>query len=130
MSHLESGELLRALTFAAQKHKDQRRKDADASPYINHPIAVASVLATEAGVTDAVTLLAAILHDTVEDTKTTPEELEREFGLDIAGVVAEVTDDKALPNSLGVGNCSKAFFSVEDHGIFSLGRPWRNRDRA
>lgn len=100
MNHLEAGELLRALAFAAQKHKDQRRKDADASPYINHPIAVASVLATEADVTDAVTLLAAILHDTVEDTKTTPEELEREFGLDIAGVVAEVTDDKALPKEV------------------------------
>jgi len=97
---LQVGELLRALTFAARKHKDQRRKDADASPYINHPIAVASVLATEAGVIDQLTLMAAILHDTVEDTQTTPQELEREFGSEIARVVAEVTDDKALPKDV------------------------------
>jgi guanosine-3',5'-bis(diphosphate) 3'-pyrophosphohydrolase len=58
------------------------------------------VLATEAGVTDDVTLLAAILHDTVEDTKTTPEELEREFGREVAHVVAEVTDDKSLPKEV------------------------------
>ena len=100
MNQLEASELLRALAFAARKHKDQRRKDAEASPYINHPIAVASVLATEAGITDAITLLAAVLHDTVEDTETTPEELEREFGPDIAGVVAEVTDDKSLPKEV------------------------------
>jgi guanosine-3',5'-bis(diphosphate) 3'-pyrophosphohydrolase len=93
----EVSELLRALAFAARKHKDQRRKDVDSSPYINHLIAAASALATEAGVTDQVTLLAAILHDTVEDTETAPQELEREFGREIAGVVAEVTDDKSLP---------------------------------
>jgi len=100
LNNLDASELLRALAFAARKHKDQRRKDADASPYINHPIAVASVLATEAGVTDAVTLLAAILHDTVEDTETTPEELQREFGQAVAHVVAEVTDDKSLPKEV------------------------------
>jgi guanosine-3',5'-bis(diphosphate) 3'-pyrophosphohydrolase len=100
LSTLDASELLRALAFAARKHKDQRRKDADASPYINHPIAVASVLATEAGVTDDVTLLAAILHDTVEDTETTPEELEREFGQAVARVVAEVTDDRSLPKEV------------------------------
>jgi guanosine-3',5'-bis(diphosphate) 3'-pyrophosphohydrolase len=99
-SALDPGELLRALAFAARKHRDQRRKDAEASPYINHPIAVASVLATEAGVTDRVTLLAAILHDTVEDTETKSEELEWEFGPEIASVVAEVTDDKSLPKNV------------------------------
>ena len=69
--------LLKTLHFAANKHRDQRRKDIDASPYINHPIEVAEVLARVGGVTDLVTLQGAILHDTIEDTKTTPEELVR-----------------------------------------------------
>jgi len=66
--------LLKALAFAAHKHRDQRRKDAQASPYINHPIALADVLVNEAGVTDIQVLCAALLHDTIEDTETTPEE--------------------------------------------------------
>lgn len=88
--------LLQALAFAAEKHRNQRRKDAEASPYINHPIAVASVLAVEAQVTDEATVLAAILHDIVEDTETTVSELEGQFGVEIAQLVAEVTDDKSL----------------------------------
>jgi len=91
--------LLKALAFAAHKHRDQRRKDAEASPYINHPIALADVLVNEGGVSDVEVLCAALLHDTVEDTDTTPEELEREFGPRIARVVAEVTDDQALPKA-------------------------------
>ena len=91
--------LLRALAFAAHKHRDQRRKDAGASPYINHPIALADVLVNEAGVTDVAVLCAALLHDTVEDTDTTPEELAGAFGDRIARIVAEVTDDKALPKA-------------------------------
>ena len=63
--------LLKAIAFAADKHRRQRRKDAEASPYINHPIAVATVLASEGDVSDEATLLAAVLHDTVEDTQTT-----------------------------------------------------------
>jgi guanosine-3',5'-bis(diphosphate) 3'-pyrophosphohydrolase len=90
--------LLRALAFAAEKHRHQRRKGAGASPYINHPIAVASVLA-EAGETDEATLIAAVLHDTVEDTATTPAELEEQFGPVVAGLVREVTDDKSLPSA-------------------------------
>lgn len=89
--------ILRAAAFAARKHRDQRRKDAEASPYINHPLELARVLAEVGGVTDAATLCAALLHDTVEDTATTPEELEREFGSEIAALVGEVTDDKSLP---------------------------------
>src|SRR5512138_2638809 len=85
--------LLKALAFAAHKHRDQRRKDADASPYINHPIALADVLVNEGGVTDVEVLCAALLHDTVEDTETTPEELEREFGREIAEIVIELTDN-------------------------------------
>ena len=75
----------------------QRRKDAEASPYINHPLALARVLKLEAGVADVDVLVAAILHDTVEDTETTVEELAREFGPQIASIVAEVTDDNSLP---------------------------------
>jgi guanosine-3',5'-bis(diphosphate) 3'-pyrophosphohydrolase len=90
------GPLLIALQFAAEKHRNQRRKDVEATPYINHPIAVASVLAQEAGVEDAVTLQAAILHDTLEDTDTSYEELVARFGVEVADVVAEVTDNKSI----------------------------------
>jgi guanosine-3',5'-bis(diphosphate) 3'-pyrophosphohydrolase len=89
--------LLRALTFAAQKHRRQRRKDVDASPYINHPIAVAETLADAGSVIDEELLVAAVLHDTVEDTETTFAELESTFGRDVAHLVREVTDDKTLP---------------------------------
>ena len=88
--------LFRALAFAAHKHRDQRRKDAEASPYINHPIALAEVLAGEGGVTEVEVLAAALLHDTIEDTATTIEELREQFGERIAGMVAEVTDDQTL----------------------------------
>ena len=89
--------LLKALAFAAHKHRDQRRKDAEASPYINHPIALADVLVNEGGVADFEVLCAALLHDTVEDTATTYEELVDAFGSRIARIVAEVTDDNDLP---------------------------------
>ena len=88
--------LLKALAFAAHKHRDQRRKDAEASPYINHPIALADVLVNEGGVTDFEVLCAALLHDTVEDTATSHEELVNAFGSRIARIVAEVTDDQKL----------------------------------
>jgi GTP diphosphokinase / guanosine-3',5'-bis(diphosphate) 3'-diphosphatase len=88
--------ILKALEFAALKHRDQRRKDALASPYINHPIALANVLTHEGDVSDPVVLAAALLHDTLEDTQTTPAELRTAFGEKIAGIVEEVTDDKNL----------------------------------
>ena len=88
--------IVRALEFAAHKHRDQRRKDAQASPYINHPIALANVLVHEGKVEDPAVLSAALLHDTVEDTETTPAELREVFGEKIAGIVLEVTDDKNL----------------------------------
>ena len=91
--------ILHAASFAAQKHRDQRRKDAEASPYINHPLALADILAREGDVTDARVIAAALLHDTVEDTETTIEELEERFGKRVAAVVAEVTDDKSLPKA-------------------------------
>lgn len=88
--------LISALAFAAHKHRNQRRKDVEASPYINHPIALAQMLAVEGGVKDADVLVAAILHDTVEDTRTTAAELKRKFGGKVAAIVTEVTDDKRL----------------------------------
>jgi len=88
--------LLRALAFAAHKHRDQRRKDAEASPYINHPIALAEVLAEEGAVADIEVLAAALLHDTIEDTATTAEELRAAFGARIAALVEEVSDDQSL----------------------------------
>ena len=90
------GIFVRAVAFAAERHRRQRRDDAESSPYINHPIAVADVLANEGGVADPTVLCAAALHDTVEDTATTPAELEAAFGPKIASVVGEVTDDMSL----------------------------------
>jgi GTP diphosphokinase / guanosine-3',5'-bis(diphosphate) 3'-diphosphatase len=87
--------LLEAVAFAADKHRNQRRKDAEASPYINHPIALASLLKRE-GVDDVTVLCAALLHDTIEDTNTTADELRVLFGEIITSVVLEVTDDKDL----------------------------------
>lgn len=88
--------VLQSLAFATEKHRGQVRKGADALPYIQHPIALATILWHEAGVQDADVLAAAILHDTVEDTATTQDELEKHFGHRVAGIVAEVTDDKSL----------------------------------
>jgi guanosine-3',5'-bis(diphosphate) 3'-pyrophosphohydrolase len=99
MTLMNAAPLLLALDFAARKHRDQRRKDVDASPYINHPIAVATVLAVEGLIADGPLLVAAVLHDTIEDTETTSEELEQHFGAAVAALVREVTDDKTLPKS-------------------------------
>ena len=87
--------LLKAIEFASRKHSMQRR-NAGASPYINHPIAVAHVLADAGGVTDLITLMAAVLHETIEDTETTPAELEQQFGETVRKLVQEMTDDKTL----------------------------------
>jgi guanosine-3',5'-bis(diphosphate) 3'-pyrophosphohydrolase len=92
----ESVQVLKAIDFAADKHRLQKRKDKDASPYVNHPIKVAFVLSDEGKVHNLAHLQAAILHDTIEDTETTPEELEQEFGTAVRDLVLEVTDDKTL----------------------------------
>ena len=89
--------ILKAAHFAAQKHRDQRRKDEDSSPYINHPISVAKIISEIGNVEDPEVLAAALLHDTIEDTKTTPEELIDNFGERVCSLVQEVTDDKNLP---------------------------------
>ncbi|MFL5561514.1 MAG: HD domain-containing protein [Gemmatimonadaceae bacterium] len=90
--------LLRAAHFAAARHRKQKRKGSAGEPYINHPIAVAELIASVGRVSDVLTLAAAILHDTVEDTDATLDDIEREFGADIRGIVAELTDDKSLPS--------------------------------
>lgn len=99
MAHDGLSILVSATAFAAEKHRNQRRKDEEASPYINHPIALASVLVNEAGIGDTTVVAAALLHDTIEDTATTAEELLEAFGELIADVVLEVTDDKSLPKA-------------------------------
>ena len=88
--------VLRAAEFAADKHRDQRRKGKLKRPYINHCIEVASILANVGRIVDDNVLVAALLHDTVEDTDTTRDEIASKFGLSTADMVMEVTDDKSL----------------------------------
>jgi len=92
--------VLNAAHFAARKHRDQRRKDVESSPYINHPISVAKMLADVGGVGDSEILAAALLHDTLEDTDTAPDELEAQFGQRVRKLVEEVTDNKTLPKEV------------------------------
>ena len=89
--------LLRAIEFAAEKHKQQKRKGNSSTPYINHPIQVAHLLAEHGQSENQDLLMAAILHDTIEDTATTSDELKEEFGERVTKIVLEVTDDKSLP---------------------------------
>src|SRR4029078_7030689 len=96
----DTANLLKEIEFASRKHSSQRRKDAEASPYINHPIAVAHLLADTGAVTDPVMLLDAVLDDTIQDTETTPEELDQVFGPTVRKVVEEVTDDKSLDKAV------------------------------
>lgn len=88
--------LLHAASFAAQKHQGQKRKGDTGEPYINHPLEVASLLANIGGIDDIDVLMAAVLHDTVEDCGVTADELRVLFGDRVAGMVMEVTDDKSL----------------------------------
>lgn len=86
----------RAAKFAAAKHKGQTRKDGK-TPYITHPIQVATILSKEAHENDPVLILGALLHDTIEDTNTSYEELVQEFGKEVADLVKEVSDDMSRP---------------------------------
>jgi len=92
--------VIQAVSFAAEKHRKQRRLDVDSSPYINHPIALVHLLCVEARILEPEVLAAAALHDTIEDTSTTLIELHRKFGPRIADIVSEVTDDKSLPPAM------------------------------
>ena len=89
--------LVEAASFAAQRHTGHHRKGDTAEPYINHPLEVANLLANVGGVDDIDVLIAAMLHDTVEDVGVKKEEIVERFGDRVAGIVMEVTDDKSLP---------------------------------
>jgi guanosine-3',5'-bis(diphosphate) 3'-pyrophosphohydrolase len=91
--------LLEAASFAARRHTGHYRKGSNSEPYINHPLEVANLLANVGGVDDIDVLIAAILHDTVEDVGVTKDELIERFGERVAGLVLEVTDDKSLPKA-------------------------------
>jgi guanosine-3',5'-bis(diphosphate) 3'-pyrophosphohydrolase len=85
----------KAAYFAAVKHNGQLRKNANNEPYINHPLQVANFI-LDSGVDDPVTLCAAVLHDTLEDTETTEEEIKTLFGEEVLKIVEECSDDKNL----------------------------------
>lgn len=93
---MDAKKILKAVQFAAQKHRFQKRKNKDENPYILHPIEVANLLVEVGKVEDEVAIIAALLHDTIEDTNTSPEEIKNLFGEEILFVVLEVTDDKGL----------------------------------
>ncbi len=96
---MEFSLFLKAAVYAAEKHKYQRRKGFNQVPYINHPLKVAQLL-DEFSERDNTLIIAAILHDVVEDTDATPEEIENEFSREISDLVKEVTDDKDLPYTI------------------------------
>lgn len=89
--------VLEALELAAERHRSQRRKGAEA-PYLNHVLEVVALLVRTGGVADAEVLQAAALHDTVEDTDTTPEEIEQRFGERVRQLVEEMTDPPGIPD--------------------------------
>jgi len=91
--------IARAVHFAALKHKGQRRKGEDAEPYINHLAEVSETLALHTNGEDLNLVIAGLLHDTLEDTETTYDELVSAFGHDVADLVKEVTDDKNVPKA-------------------------------
>ena len=104
----------KAMEFAAEKHRGQTRKDAANTPYINHPISLARLLAGEGQITDENVIAAALLHDTVEDTDATIEDIEELFGSKIMSIVKEVTDDKSLPSP------ERKRLQIENAGIISF----------
>lgn len=91
--------LIEAINFAAKKHRKETRKGADNEPYINHPIEVLNLLTSVGKVEDFDILIAAVLHDTIEDTETTEEEIRKLFGAKVSKMVMELTDDKSLPKA-------------------------------
>lgn len=95
----DTGKIIRAIQFAANQHQNQTRKNVEKTPYIIHPMGVASHLMTTGNVRDTDIIIAGLLHDTVEDTGASLEEISREFGVAVAEYVREVTDDKSLPKA-------------------------------
>src|SRR5258708_16722534 len=103
--------ILAAARYAAAKHASQKRKGVAEEPYVNHLLEVAELIAGSSEVLDTELVMAGLLHDTIEDTGVTRQELEQLFGNDVASLVVEVTDDKSLPQemrkSLQVQNAGK-----------------------
>jgi len=91
--------ILKAAFCAAQKHASQKRKGMAAEPYVNHLLEVAHLVSTALSEPDANLVVAALLHDVVEDTPATNQQVADLFGPDVAALVAEVTDDKSLPQA-------------------------------
>jgi (p)ppGpp synthase/HD superfamily hydrolase len=96
MTVQEIQQICSALEFAADKHRLQTRKNPEKTPYISHPIGVAYNLMSVGEVRDSSIIMGALLHDTVEDTQTTFEEIEAKFGKQVTGYVRELTDDRSL----------------------------------
>ena len=90
-------EVFEALRYAITKHKDQSRKSSDGKkiPYVVHPLEVCSIL-YECGIRGDSILVAAVLHDTLEDTDATPESLTKHFGKEVCEIVQELTDNPDL----------------------------------
>lgn len=113
---LDQALIKKATEFATEYHYGQSRKDAANTPYINHPIDLAKLLTDYAGITDTNVIVAALLHDTVEDTSATVEDIEESFGTKIRNIVMEVTDDKSLPSPerkrLQIENASKISYEA------------------
>jgi (p)ppGpp synthase/HD superfamily hydrolase len=91
-------QVLAAAHFAAARHAPQRRKGILGEPYVNHLLEVAELLASTADELDTNLIVAALLHDTIEDAGVTRAELAERFGEDVAALVVEVSDDKSLPS--------------------------------
>ncbi len=98
MSENDLIKIIKALSLASQKHRRQKRRNKQSYPYINHPIEVVRLLTEVGGINDADIICAAFLHDTVEDTDTTADEIEKEFGTAVKDYVMELTDDMSLPS--------------------------------
>lgn len=104
MNALQLPRLIAALHYAAHQHRDQRRKDEEETPYINHPIALLHILNVEAGVADPDVLIAAVLHDVIEDcsgphqmyVEERRREIREQFGESVLVLVEAVSDDKSL----------------------------------
>lgn len=90
------GLVVRAAYFAGEKHRLQRRSDIEQTPYINHPLELAHILTEEGDIYCMDTICASLLHDTLEDTETSPEELNKHFGEIITSIVIEVSNDMTL----------------------------------
>ena len=91
--------VLDGLSYAAECHQFQKRKNTKGTPYISHPIEVAESIITIGKVYDADIIIAALLHDTIEDTQATFHDIRARFGDKVEGYVREVTDDKSLSSA-------------------------------